>query len=270
MQPAKKISKAFVEDVLHSLNYFESFKQNYLHRSYPTIDYGKRLGKKTFSGLLDASKQYGYNSTINEDEFIKWHTTLNDEDTTNEELLYTILEIFDWGGVLRGNVKVAVDLFRNKNLKTYIHHITTLLKTDEIITKSGAIDIRWSSGWTKVYSFINNDILIYDSRVSAFINHTLTYHCAYDDRQLSTLKALTKYLFNFGGVTGRERMVDKKSFGFKNTQPNGLNGFNANLMASWIAQLINEQLYLNYETRVFDRAFFMLGFDLEQLTKTHP
>ena len=111
--------------------------------------------------------------------------------------------------------------------------------------------------------------MIYDSRVSAFLNHTLTYDIDYNEGQLKKLKELTTHLFNFQGAENRERLVDKQKFGFKNSNPNGVNGFNANLVSSWIIELLREKLNLQEEFRLFERAFFMLGFDLKQIKRQH-
>lgn len=268
-----EMDKSKVKEILFEIDYFNNFSQNYQNRTYPEIDYGKRVGRLSFNGIFDASDKFvynGYDRIVDEPRFKTWKKTLNNRYATAEELLCTVIKIFDWGGVLRGNARVAVELYQENKLKPYIHNVRTLLESNEIVAAPKDMDVLWSSGWTKVYSFMNNDVLIYDSRVSAFLNHTLTYDCQYKGEQLSTLKELTKYLFNFEGAIGRERMVDKKAFGFKNTSPSGINGFNANLIISWVVQLINEYLLLDYDIRSYERAFFMLGFDLKQLKKQHP
>jgi hypothetical protein len=179
------------------------------------------------------------------------------------------LKIFDWGNVLRGNVKKAIELYEQEKLKKYLHYISNLLKLQNTIDKTGGQEqeIIWSSGWTKVYSFINNDILIYDSRVSAFLNFSLiqNYNDLTEEENLK-FHELSSQLFNFSGARERERKVPT-SFGFKNQHPKGILGFNANLISSWIAQLTREKLELQENIRSFERAFFMLGFDLK-LIKT--
>jgi len=252
--------------ILTELNYFNNFKDKYLNKQFDKVNYGKRIGALTFKNLFDAADKYTYSNQVDESIFKGWNKILNDENSSNENVFCAILEIFDWGGVLSGNVKTAINLYKDKKLKDYIRQIIELLKKKEILVKEEIkSDIIWSSGWTKVYSFINNDILIYDSRVSAFLNHTLTYDIKYTEEQIKKLKELTTYLFNFQGAENRERLVDKKQFGFKNSSPNGLNGFNANLISSWTAELIKEELKLEKGIRDFERAFFMLGFDLKQI-----
>lgn len=253
-----------VDEILIKLNYYGNFKENFLSKSYNKIDYGKRLGFKKFNSFFDANDEYSYSNQIEEEKFIEWNSTLTNKDSSEEELFVVCLEIFEWGNVLNGNVKTAIKLYKTKKLKTYINWIKPLLSSKTTINKElidfSSSEIIWSSGWTKVYSFINNDILIYDSRVSAFLNHTLIHNRIKTD----LFSNFAKNLYNFNGAQGRIRQVDK-SFGFKNQHPSGINGFNANLIASWIVQLLNEKLNLNRTIRTYERAFFMLGFDLKQI-----
>lgn len=270
----KLFNKEDLDSILTELNYFENFHENFLNRQYHGIDYGSKIGILNFDSLFDAARKYTYSNHLSENIFIDWNKILNNENSSNEELLCTVLEIFVWGNVLRGNVKTAIHLYKDKKLKPFLRQTIQHLRKKEILSKANTnelikFEIIWSSGWTKVYSFINNDILIYDSRVSAFLNHTLTYDIAYNEEQLIELKKLTKYLFNFQGAEKRERLVDKERYDFKNSNPKGLNGFNSNLISSWIIELLKEKLEINQDIRLFERAFFMLGFDLKQIKVQH-
>lgn len=268
-------NKADLDDILTEINYYDNFKNKYLDNRFGKINYGKRIGELEFNNLFDAAEKYTYSNQISEDVFKRWNKVLNDKSSTEEEVFCTVLEVFVWGDVLNGNVKKAIDLYKRRNLGAYIWKVRELLVKKEIILNSkkseknkvDGIEIIWSSGWTKVYSFINNDILIYDSRVSAFLNHTLTCSNDYNEKQLIKLNYLTTNLYNFQGAEGRERLVDKRKYNFKNSTPNGLNGFNANLISSWIIELLKDRLKLQEDSRLFERAFFMLGFDLKQIKR---
>lgn len=266
-------NKTNLDNILTALNYYDHFKNKYLNKKYDKINYGKKIGELEFLNFFDAATKYTYSNQISDEVFQNWNRIFNDNNSTEEEMLCAVLEVFVWGDVLSGNVKKALDLYKSKKLAKYIRQVTSLLTRKEIILKTKhndqnkdfEIEIIWSSGWTKVYSFINNNILIYDSRVSSFLNHTLTYDIDYNEEQLIELKKLTAYLFNFQGAENRERIVDKQRFGFRNSNPIGVNGLNANLVSSWIIELLKDKLNLNEEFRSFERAFFMLGFDLKQI-----
>ena len=163
-------NKTCLDSILTELNYFENFKNKYLNRKYERINYGKRIGELSFDGFFDAAKKYTYSNQISEDIFNSWNIILNKNESTEEDLFCTVLEIFVWGDVLNGNVKKSIELYKNKKLRIYISHAITLLKEEKIIiipkTNKKDIELIWSSGWTKVYSFIDNKILIYDSSVA--------------------------------------------------------------------------------------------------------
>ncbi|MFK7946833.1 MAG: hypothetical protein AB8G11_04535 [Saprospiraceae bacterium] len=260
------MTKNQVDSILTSIGYYDSFQQMMNH-SYPNIDYGKRLGVISFDSIFDADKKYTFNGAVGIEVFQEWNTILNSKTVSEEQLLIVCLKIFDWGNVLNGNVSSVIHLYEQQQLKTYIHVIKELLTFQKSIEKTDLTvdNILWSSGWTKIYSFINPNILIYDSRVSAFLNYTLIRNYDSLDRsQKEEFNQLSNHLFNFSGALGRERKVSK-TYGFKNQHPKGIRGFNANLISSWITQLTKEKLGLDENIRSFERAFFMLGFDLKQI-----
>lgn len=260
------MTKNQVDTILNSIGYYDSFKQM-MNQPYPDIDYGKRLGVISFNSIFDADKKYKYNGDVEIEQFQDWNTILNSKEVSEDQLFVVCLKIFDWGNVLAGNVKSVIYLYEQKKLKIYINTISELLTFQKTIEKSNLVNdnILWSSGWTKVYSFINPNILIYDSRVSAFLNFTLIRNYnSLSENQKEEFQKLSNHLFNFSGALGRERKVSS-TYGFKNQHPKGINGFNANLISSWITQCTNERLEINESIRSFERAFFMLGFDLKQI-----
>jgi len=255
-----------VDEILTSIGYYDSFEK-LMNEKYQNINYGKRIGTLSFDSLFDADKKYAYNGIIDNQQFVQWNEILISKDSTEDELLIVCLKIFDWGNVLTGNVKTAIELYEQNKLKKYLHYVSNLLKSKNTIEK---VDIQepkiiWSSGWTKVYSFINNEILIYDSRVSAFLKFSLiqNYNNLSEEENLK-FHNLSSLLFNFSGAPGRERKIST-NFGFKNQHPKGVKGLNANLISSWITQLTKQKLGLQENIRSFERAFFMLGFDLKQI-----
>ncbi|MDA7550162.1 hypothetical protein N8719_04080, partial [Flavobacteriaceae bacterium] len=156
------MTKNEVDTILDSIGYYDSFKKM-MNESYLDIDYGKRLGVISFNSIFDADKKYKFNGEIEIEHFQDWNNILNSKDATDEELLIVCLKIFDWGNVLTGNVKSVVKLYEQKKLSRYIKTITELLNVEKTLKKSDFENksILWSSGWTKVYSFINPNILIY-------------------------------------------------------------------------------------------------------------
>ncbi len=258
-----------LDHILDTIRYYDVFK-NLIHQKYPNINYGKRIGTLTFNSLFEANEKFTYNSNYKIEEMKNWSKIFNSENASEEQLFILCLKIFDWGKVYTGNIKKVIELYEQKRLKQYLNYISKLLESKTTIEiKDTTQEILWTSGWTKVYSFINSEILIYDSRVSSFINYSLIKSYNHlNDKEKTEFHKLSKLLFNFGGATNRARTVPKE-YGFINQHPKGVKGFNANLISSWIVQLTKSKLNLkDREIREFERSFFMLGFDLQQLNKS--
>lgn len=257
------MDKTKIDDILTDINYYERFKNNFLNTQYNEINYGPRKGAFAFKNLLDAVNGFDKINNQHEHKYALWDKIMQDPIANAEQLLCATLEIFNWGAVLPGNAITAIELYKNNKLKDYIEKIGDLLKNKSILCEKYKNEILWSSGWTKVYSFINNDIIIYDSRVSAFLNYTLIYKL----ENTHKLSQITNYLFNFGGNSNRQRTLPK-NLGFINSHPSDYRGLNANIIASWIIQLLIEKLQIDTNPRIIERAFFMLGFDLNEINKS--
>ena len=134
-------------------------------------------------------------------------------------------------------------------------------------------------------------MVIYDSRVSAFLNYTLlmalkTYceNNRSNEEKKNAIRGFEKIasnLFNFGG-SGNNGNLRKFSFkrksGLFKSEPNkkDAQGFNANVIATWIfleiwskipseiKNGINDEFGNENGIRILERAFFLFGFDLSK------
>jgi len=250
------MTKIEVWGLLDSIEFAKKFENKFKDLNY-SVNYGTRIGDIKFNSFFDASEKYTYSNQKKEPNYNKWHENLINKDASEEDILITCLEIFVWGKVLEGNVEKAISLYKNNQLKKFVENISEFLKSNETINEKNII---WTSGWTKVYSFINKDIIIYDSRVSAFLNYSLSQL----DNQRIVLNQFSRLLYNFSGDNGRLRKIDDQ-YGLKKGTPSGTKGLNANLIASWILQYLREKINLDKDLREYEKAFFMLGFDLSQI-----
>ena len=168
----------------------------------------------------------------------------------------------------------AINSHRDKKLLEYLLNCKSWFENDEILDLK-VPDFVWSSGWTKVYSFMFSKTTIYDSRVAAFINYVMIviFYQLKKEHERVALKSVTNKLISFSGVTNRKRYVsksDRKLLGIKMKSDNHLNSFIANKVASWILRYIAEIEFSSrnqHEFRQIDKAAFMLGFDIYQVDK---
>lgn len=259
------MKKDFVKQKLKDVEFFEFLKSNYLEFDFK-IHYGSRIREKEFNSFEQASDDYTYGNKIDdiEAQLIAWGKILRNPKSSSISILTTCIRIFDWGKVYQSNVVKAIELYENGSLSKFLISSIEYSKSEDLdkIPK----DIVWSSGWTKVFALANPNICIYDSRVSAFLNNCLEdFIRSSECNDPGFLKILGK-LHNFGGINERKRMVSKE-LGLKNGYPKSQEGFISNILASWILESIIQEMDLNLDIRGLEKAFFMLGFDLNQINR---
>jgi hypothetical protein len=281
-----------LEELLNSFNYYGYLKNNVFDKKF-SIDYSTKPEKQIENvNFYYLEEKYLELYPLNEKRVRNWLDTLqNPENYKPDEVLVEMLDILDWGKVWNGNVKTVLSLYKDNKDKNqlleYIKKINTYLKEPKLITNDDDFEavngVKMSAGWTKIYSYTFDNVVIYDSRVSAFLNYTLEKsYLAFTNGIDSTntdvqtnINIICSYLYNFGGGNGehiRLRKVEKlKNFKGQSQPANDKYGFNANIVASWICEYImkkwNEENVNKLTIRKLERIFFMLGFDLEQTAK---
>jgi hypothetical protein len=216
----------------------------------------------------------------------KWIDTLqNPEKHEPYEVLIEMVDILDWGNMWTGNVKTVLSLYRENKLIEYVRKVNTYLKEPKLISNDDVFrdtnDVKMSSGWTKIYSYTFDNVVIYDSRVSAFLNYTLEKSYLKFIKEIDSTNTDVKenvdricsYLYNFGGRNrpnnSSRKVKELKNFRRQSNPENNKHGFNANIVATWICEFIinkwNEKNDNKLTIRKLERTFFMLGFDFMQL-----
>lgn len=195
--------------------------------------------------------------------------------TAAETVFMECIKVLIWGGMAGTGSTLAelCELQKGKNLVEYLIKIRKYLELESTISKMENETIYFSSGWTKIYSFLAPNTCIYDSRVQGALNYFI-YHCAGE----ATIKRVFKYLIN---PTEKERSLrvakgSKPIRGLFNPLHRELDGVNANLVASWIMKYISEILIAEEKIpkdkengytafKRTDEIMFMLGYDLNRL-----
>lgn len=263
---------------LDKLRFKDRFQEFFWSLKYH-VEYGPRKHLHLdFYSFKDASVKFRDNSGYDINTSIqRWTTDLKDlKRDKRESIILDIIEIFDWGGVTKNNIQQALILHRDDKLIGGLECARKYFSGNSLSAVPTKEAVPFSSGWTKVYSFLCPCTVIYDSRCSAFLNYALLMGLDRNNQTtLTTLRPLAETLLNFEGVPTRTRMIDRKKateLGLQNLAPSDdqEKGLKANLMASWIVKYLAERLPNQHELnqaeyRDFDKAFYMLGFDLVQL-----
>jgi len=264
------------EDLVQVLNNlgFADFYHDNIHNVQSCVDFGKRKGKIQFSSIKSAAQQYTYDSS---DKYVvNIDLQFNNlEFTSNSELILQCIEIFDWGGVQNSNIINAINLHREGMLKSSLLRWKDWFENDDDLSIDSEVAI-WSSGWTKVFSFMFELTAMYDSRVAAYINYIFIkfFQSLDTPEQKEALTSVTKFLISFGGTATRSRRLNTEFRGLlKMRSPRVERNLQANKVASWFMRYLCQLEYgevTQENFRQVDKAMFMLGFDINQIDTTAP
>ncbi len=255
---------------------FSDFYFNQISNAQCHVDFGKRKGKIDFTSIKSAAEQYTYESSGKYSVSIdRQLDTL--EETPDAELILQCIEVFDWGGVQASNIIDAINLHRKNELKPYLTECKVWFENDDDLIVN--LDkLSWSSGWTKVFSFMFELTTIYDSRVAAYINFILAsfFDSLESLGQKSELTKITKHLVSFKGSGKRVRCLNSElrgMLGIKMKSSDDKRNFKANKVASWFLRYLCKLEYgevTQANFRQMDKAMFMLGFDIKQIDLRAP
>lgn len=264
-----------LSEILDSIGFHE-FYTEHIQNLNRQVDYGKRKGVKVFDSIRSAAQQYTYESSgkylINIDKQLADPQTVDDN-----ELVLQCIEVFDWGGVQASNIIDAINLHRDSVLKRNLIEWKAWFENDSTLMLTND-NVIWSSGWTKVFSFMFDLTTIYDSRVAAYINYIFAsfYGSLNDLEAKNSLQSITRYLLSFKGTATRTRCLNRQYRELLNVRMKSSNdehNFRANKVASWILRYLCQLEYgdtTQEHFRQIDKAMFMLGFDIMQIEPDSP
>jgi len=185
-------------------------------------------------------------------------TTKNEKNT-----IEACIEILKWGGLenkndeyIKNNPSIVDELI-------YIKNKINLNNYD--IDKQTIIDIKINSGFSKIYSILLDEYIIYDSRVSVAICLLVRNFC--EKNNLQNIPNELLFAFSKGRVEEGNRNPNNLNHVFPNLYPN--NYLENNIKASWLLSGILEKtiskftkLPKNIQLRALEAAFFMIGYEI--------
>ena len=189
----------------------------------------------------------------------------------NERCISACRCILDWGGVKRGNYD-KIHALDDKACEYFIH-AQSILNTDKDLKWYANTNLFMSSGFTKIYSLLANDFIIYDSRVGAALCAFARDFCE-ENKSAYIPKELC---FSWGILRGHDlhnnpRCPDSGQFKFSLINPHS--HLQNNIMANW---LLGELLRQDTEAfgalpdgkglRALEAALFMVGYNVWPLRK---
>jgi len=237
------------------------------NHSYTT---SKKPAKKfKFNSIYSAYESYEWNEknfVKNQEELDSYSIELNKGLTNHdiEQVKKGCKDILIWGGVYKkGNVEKI-------EKKSILEELIKIKKN--IILASCDIEklqkFHCNSGFSKIYSTIIDNFIIYDSRVSCALCYLIRLYAEEKSKKEKSKYEIPESLkFAYSVGRSNNRNPNKGSFKFKNL--NQYNYLKYNITASWLLKLILDktkskfnELSENIQLRALESALFMIGYKI--------
>jgi len=193
------------------------------------------------------------------------------EDNNVELTQKYCLSILEWGGVLNKNRDKIIEL--DTNITNYFRKAKNILNPNTYNTYYNDEKLIMNSGFTKIYSVLIDDFIIYDGRVGACLGLLVRKYC--EESDLSTIP--DTLLFAYGNAReGKYSIGDKNrrnpsngSYKFPLLSNSSRRHIENNLRANWLLKEIItksdskfNKLNEDIQLRALEASFFMIGYDV--------
>jgi hypothetical protein len=231
-----------------------------------------------YKTIYDAYKDYTWGKKKikfeeNQEKLGKYSQCLIDAvDVGNEDdAKKACCNILNWGGVAPKNKEI---IEKKKNLIDYLRLAQKLLNPKTCDTDNIFFDcFRINSGFTKIYSLLIPDFIIYDSRVGAALCYLVHLYLEEPESQQSGRQDIPEALrFSYGIAKGggRNRVPNTSTYEFAAfSSIKGGERLRHNMQAGWLLKAVlenNTSAFNNLDeatrVRALEAALFMIGYAL--------
>lgn len=187
------------------------------------------------------------------------------ERNDRNELLAHCLSILEWGGVIRSNYSKLVEM--GNSIVPYFENAIAKLNPETTDTKNEFSDVIMNSGFTKIYSLLIDNFVIYDSRVGAALALLVKQYLS--DRNIHNVPKELNFAYGNARrtksdtekINKRNPSNDKYKFRVLNKKKHIEN----NIYANWLLKELSEQSsfrFTNNPIRALESALFMIGYSV--------
>jgi len=252
----------FITWIEPKLSIENSFKHSYISK--------KPKGKFECNSIYSAYENYFWDKESfnkNQIKLIEFSRKINNgiENNNHDLVKQGCEDVLKWGGVSgnskRGNLKKINELDIVEYLKNVKNHISIELCEDG---SSDYSSIHCNSGFSKIYSSIVDNFIIYDSRVSCALCYLIRLYAK--DNSKEEIPENLRFAYTIG--RNENKNPSNKNFIFRKIYT-PYNYLKFNIMASWLLKLILEKtkskfnnLPDNIQLRALESALFMIGYKI--------
>lgn len=175
--------------------------------------------------------------------------------------------ILEWGGVTRSNKDKLESM--GENVLDYYNHSINILNPKKVNLNDDFSEVIMNSGFTKIYSLIIDDFVIYDSRVGAALGLLIREFLS--ERKIQDIPNELNFAFgnarpNKGEASSKnKRNPSNEDYKFPVLRNNSKHHTVNNLKANWLLKdMANKSKFSNEENsvRALEAALFMIGYSV--------
>lgn len=189
--------------------------------------------------------------------------TLKSHDS--DGLLAYCLSTLEWGGVKRSNDSRLKEM--GKNIVPYFENSISKLNPEITNTNNDFSGVIMNSGFTKIYSLLIEDFIIYDSRVGAALGLLVKQYLS--DKNINYIPEELNYPYgnarptqsDTGKINKRNPSNDKYKFKALNNEDQ--KHIKYNTYANWLLKKLSEKSKFRHADnpiRALEAALFMIGY----------
>ena len=226
-------------------------------------------------GIFDASKKYVVNgfdfeTTQSGLEKLKNKIKQSIENNNSEACRKACKDILLWGGVAPKNKDKITELDKKDVLISYLLSVKEFVCKNKYDIKELPQELISNAGFTKIYSLLCNNFIIYDSRVAATLCYFIRVFLS--ETHIDGSKLIPDVL-NFKIMSNKgnnQRNPSGNGYKFEYTNNDQQKHFESNIKANWLFSMILEdetefsKNYSDFSTQLkaLENAFFMIGYSL--------
>jgi hypothetical protein len=225
-----------------------------------------------FQCTIPTSRELTIGNTYNESEkvLLKLQKGLKNslKSSNDEEFKNNCLAVLQWGGVLPKNKQRI--LSTPKILDSFNTNIQ-ILQNPILDTTDDLSSIHMNSGYTKIYSLLIDNFIIYDGRVGAAIGLLVREYL--EQEKLDIIPKTLDFAFGNPKLSNSNKKdISKRNpsnsrFTFKALSNNSKRHLENNIRANWLLEKVAKESKfneLNNPLRSLEAALFMIGYDIRK------
>ena len=189
------------------------------------------------------------------------------QENNHENLLEYSSSILEWGGVKRSNYTKLKEM--DESIIDYYKDSIKKLNPDTVDTKDDFSGINMNSGFTKIYSLLINNFVIYDSRVGAALG--LLIKTFLTEKNIAGIPDELNFAYGNARPTNNDigplnrRNPSNEKYKFPVLTNDDKKHIKNNIHANWLLKEVSDNSEFQNESsplRALESALFMIGYSV--------